>query len=62
MSLALGRAGVTLGFVAALWGMLSMLVGIYSHNPRYLRIGPVVCGWGGGLVRCWRWGPWNTPC
>lgn len=39
MSLALGRAGVTLGFVAALWGMLSMLVGIYSHNPRYLRIG-----------------------
>lgn len=39
MSLILGRAGVTLGFVAALWGMLSMLVGIYSHNPKYLRIG-----------------------
>jgi|694.fasta_scaffold03566_19 cytochrome c-type biogenesis protein CcmF len=39
MSLALGRAGVTLGFIAALWGVLSMLVGIATHNRRYLRVG-----------------------
>ncbi len=39
MSLALGRAGVTLGFIAALWGVLSMLMGIFTHNRRYLRVG-----------------------
>jgi cytochrome c-type biogenesis protein CcmF len=39
MSLALGRAGITLGFVAAVWGALSILVGMRTSNPRYLRIG-----------------------
>jgi len=39
MSLALGRAGITLGFIAAAWGALSMLVGMRTSNPRYLRVG-----------------------
>lgn len=39
MSLALGRAGITLGFVAALWGVASMVLGTVTHNRRYLRVG-----------------------
>lgn len=39
MSLALGRAGVTLGFVFALWGLASVVVGTVTHRHRYLRVG-----------------------
>jgi cytochrome c-type biogenesis protein CcmF len=39
MSLILGRAGITLGLVASLWGLLSMVVGTRTGNRRYLQVG-----------------------
>jgi cytochrome c-type biogenesis protein CcmF len=39
MSLILGRAGITLGLVASLWGVLSMVVGTRTGNRRYLQVG-----------------------
>jgi cytochrome c-type biogenesis protein CcmF len=51
MSLALGRAGITIGFAASLWGVLSLLVGIHTRNHRYLRVGLwCVAGVLGGAV------------